>query len=156
MINQFKGEYFWLSNFFLAKIYYDGINFPTNEHFFQAMKTNNRLERIIISNAPKPGIAKRMCSRYGYNGFKINLRADWDNIKDDVMLYGLRIKFSVPEISVRLIKTYPERIVEGNWWHDNYWGDCYCGKRPECKLPGKNVLGHLLEIVRLELINKRK
>jgi predicted NAD-dependent protein-ADP-ribosyltransferase YbiA (DUF1768 family) len=39
-------------------------------------------------------------------------------------------------------------MIEGNWWHDNFWGDCYCnnksGKHPECLKPGLNKLGLLL------------
>lgn len=125
---------------------------PSNEHFFQAMKTVAPGERIAISKAGTPGIAKRMCSRKGYNGFKIILRNNWNTIKNDVMVYGLRQKFRHSIIATKLIATYPQGLVEGNWWHDNYWGDCSCAK---CiNIPGQNMFGHLLETVRLELINK--
>jgi predicted NAD-dependent protein-ADP-ribosyltransferase YbiA (DUF1768 family) len=36
-------------------------------------------------------------------------------------------------------------IVEGNWWHDNFWGDCQC---PKCYKIGANNLGKILMEVR--------
>lgn len=154
MINSFKGKYGWASNFAMYGLWYDNVWYPSNEHFFQAMKTLVQEERIAISKALTPGIAKRMCSRRGYKGFKIILRSDWDAIKNDVMLYGLRQKFKNQFIEAKLIRTCPQKLVEGNWWHDNYWGNCLCDKCTN--IPGKNILGHLLEAVRLELINKYK
>lgn len=153
MINNFKGEHSWASNFSLHGFWYDNIWFPSNEHFFAAMKTLNREHRIAISKAAKSWIAKRMGSPNGYKGFKIELRDDWNEIRDDVMLYGLRKKISNhPFIARKLVATYPEQLIEGNWWHDNYWGDCSCQR---CKnIPGLNKLGKLWEKVRLELINK--
>ena len=145
MINSFKGEYAWASNFALYGFRYDNILYPSNEHFFQAMKTLVQEERVVISRATSPGIAKRM-------GRKVTLRKDWNSIKDEVMLYGCRQKFKHCTIAVKLIGTYPQGLVEGNLWHDNYWGNCYCAKCTN--IPGKNKLGHLLEVVRLELINK--
>ena len=39
----------------------------------------------------------------------------------------------------RLLKTGKEELVEGNTWHDNYWGNCTCEK---CKnIAGQNKLG---------------
>ena len=152
MINSFKGEYAWASNFASYGFWYDKLWYPSNEHFFQAMKTLVPGERIAISKAKTPGLTKRMCSRNGYNGFKIILRSDWEAIKNDVMIHGLRQKFQHPVIAAKLIATHPQRLIEGNWWHDNYWGDCSCAKCTD--IHGKNMLGHLLEIVRLELINK--
>lgn len=34
-------------------------------------------------------------------------------------------------------------IVEGNWWHDNFWGNCRCGAT-KCARPGSNWLGSIL------------
>lgn len=154
MIKEFRGEYAWASNFAPYGFWYDNVWFPTNEHFFQAMKTLNREHRIVISKAERPGIAKWMCSPNGYKGFKIELRTDWETIKLEVMLYGLREKFLSPLLATKLMVTYPHHLVEGNRWHDNYWGNCSCTR---CKnIPGKNMLGRLLEKVRLELINERR
>lgn len=154
MIKEFRGKNAWASNFAPYGFWYDDIWFPTNEHFYQATKTLNRTHRINISKASRPAIAKWMASPKGYKGFKIELRADWEAIKVEVMLWGLRKKFLNPLLATKLMVTYPKCLIEGNRWHDNYWGDCSCAR---CKnILGKNVLGHLLEKVRLELINERR
>lgn len=52
-----------------------------------------------------------------------------------------------------LLDTKDAYLIEGNWWHDNYWGDCYC---PKCsKTLGKNMLGTILMRVREELKNEQ-
>lgn len=118
------------------------------------MKTLNREHRIVIARAERPGIAKWMCSPNGYKGFKIELRDNWNSIRDDAMLYGLRKKVNNhPVVAEKLIATYPQNLIEGNKWHDNYWGNCTC---PRCKnIPGLNRLGISWEMVRIELINRR-
>ena len=45
--------------------------------------------------------------------------------------------------------TAPAPLLEGNYWHDNYWGDCKC-KTCE-KTEGQNKLGRILMIVRKEI-----
>ena len=58
------------------------------------------------------------------------------------MQRGLREKFKDPELREMLLDTGDEELVEGNFWHDLWWGDCGCKK---CKdVPGKNILGKLL------------
>jgi len=154
-ISSFRGKYLWASNFSSYGFWYDNVWYPTNEHWFQAMKTLNQKERVQISHADTPGIARKMGSPNGYKGFKIKLRADWKLIYFDVMLYGLRKKFSRHlEIAKKLIATYPKYLVEENWWHDNIWGNCRC---KDCKnITGKNLLGKALMYIRLELILERK
>lgn len=160
MINNFKGKYGWLSNFSYHGFWYGGVWYPTNEHFFQAMKNLDQKQRVAISKAPGPGITKKMASENGYRMpdgslFKIVLRDDWDKIKLDVMKYGLNKKTNLhTKVAENLITTYPQRLEEGNWWHDNYWGNCSCNR---CKnVPGKNMLGILWETRRIELINRRR
>jgi predicted NAD-dependent protein-ADP-ribosyltransferase YbiA (DUF1768 family) len=46
-----------------------------------------------------------------------------------------------PELLTRLLATDESLLIEGNWWHDNFWGDCRCGKKPECRAMGENMLG---------------
>ena len=159
MIKEFKDDYGFLSNFYMdaGGGFMTGATFwQTNEHFFQAMKTEHPIHRDMIRNAAWPAIAKKMGSKRGYyeNGLlilKIDLRPDWEEIKLKVMLFGLRKKFFPGSIMAqKLMETYPKKLVEGNYWHDNYWGDCYC---PKCQnIQGKNMLGELLMIVRDELL----
>lgn len=136
MIKEFTGKYEFLSNFWHSPFEYEGITYPTNEHFFQAMKSQLPAERKIIAAAVTPGQAKRF-------GRQCVLRPDWERVKDEVMLTGLRIKFSNPTLRTQLIMTGDEELVEGNWWGDTYWG--------VCNGVGKNRLGKLLMQVREEI-----
>ena len=54
-----------------------------------------------------------------------------------------------------LLGTSTKELVEGNYWHDNVWGDCSCEK---CKnIKGQNLLGKQLMQVRQEIrtVNER-
>ena len=142
MIVEFDGNYAFLSNFYPSPIYHEGITYPTNEHFFQAMKTLDIDERKAIAAAETPGLAKRM-------GRNVKLRPDWEKIKIDVMRLGLMLKFTDAALAEKLIATGDEELVEGNWWHDNIWGSCNCDK---CRShPGRNILGNLLVELRERL-----
>lgn len=139
MINNFDKEWAFLSNFYESEIEFEGITYPTNEHFFQAMKTLDLDERRRIANALTPGQAKRM-------GRRVTLRPDWEEVKEDVMFLGLCLKFADDQLADWLLETGDEELVEGTTWHDNEWGNCTCQK---CKnVPGKNKLGKLLMKVR--------
>ena len=142
MIVEFDGDYAFLSNFYPSTIYHDGITYPTNEHFFQAMKTLDISERKAIAAAETPGLAKRM-------GRNVKLRSDWEKIKVDVMRLGLILKFTDAELAEKLIATGDVELVEGNWWHDNTWGNCHC---TACsRKGGRNLLGMLLMELRTNL-----
>ena len=141
MIKNFEGEYAFLSNFYFFPMIIDNVVYTTNEHFFQAMKSLNPKERQAIVLAPTPGKAKCL-------GRKVSLRKDWEDIKEEIMLTGLRHKFSNPELRKKLLATGNEELIEGTTWHDNYWGICDC---EACGGQGKNRLGKLLMQVREEL-----
>ena len=134
-INDFHGEYFFLSNFADYPCEYGGRTWRTVEHAFQAAKVDNETADKIF-NAQTPGEAKRL-------GRRGKMRADWDTARIDVMRDCLRSKFYRDEtLKKKLIDTYNEELIEGNTWHDNFWGDCSC---PKCSnKPGKNMLGKLL------------
>ena len=139
MISEFDKEWAFLSNFYWSEIEFEGITYPTNEHFFQAMKTLDINERRAIANCRTPGQAKRM-------GRRVALRPDWEDIKESVMLEGLCLKFADEQLADWLLETGDEELVEGTTWHDNEWGNCSC---PKCAhIEGKNKLGRLLMQVR--------
>lgn len=135
MINVFEGEFAFLSNFYPSPIKKDGIEYPTVEHFFQAMKTTNLEERKAIARARTPGVAKRM-------GRQVHLRPEWEDIKVDVMRQGLNLKFSDLNLRMHLLNTGSAPLIEGNVWHDNTWGDCTCSRCTD--IQGHNILGKLL------------
>ena len=138
MIDRFDGKYFFLSNFSPSPFHIDYVLFPTMEHYFQANKADNQNDYLHIAYAPTPGEAKRL-------GRKIKLRPNWEKIKDQVMLTGLRKKFADPELRKLLLATGDEELIEGNYWGDTYWG--------VCNGVGQNKLGKLLMQVREEIKN---
>lgn len=146
MISCFDGKWAFLSNFYWNEIEFEGITYPTNEHFFQAMKTLDIDERRQIANCLTPGQAKRM-------GRRVALRPDWEEVKEDVMFLGLCLKFADEQLADWLVETGDELLVEGTTWHDNEWGNCSC---PKCKnIEGKNKLGKLLMKVRSMIREER-
>lgn len=143
MIISFSGKYDFLSNFHPAIVHLDGINYPTVEHGFVSAKTDNYMDKIMIASldANQAGKAKRM-------GRKFDLVEDWEDIKLDVMKRLLMQKFMQHEFRTKLLATGDKTLVEGNYWHDNYWGTCMCDRKEPCKYHGKNMLGKLLMEVR--------
>jgi ribA/ribD-fused uncharacterized protein len=145
-ISQFAGGHWFLSNFFPAWVgdLGDGVTYQTAEHAYQAQKTLDLLERARITGLLTPGQAKR-------SGQRLPLRPDWEQVKKPLMLRIVLAKFRQnPDLAVLLCSTADARLVEGNIWHDQFWGDCQCGC-PRCAEPGLNYLGQILEAVRLVL-----
>ena len=142
MINHFEGKYSFLSNFYQSTITDGNLMFPTVEHMFQAAKTINMAEYEKIACARTPNEAK-------YLGRHCTIRKDWEEVKEQVMYKALVEKFSIPELQKALLATGDEELIEGNYWHDNTWGDCYCD---HCKdIKGQNLLGKLLMQIREEI-----
>lgn len=133
MIDSFDGKYAFLSNFFPSPIKDAGITYPTVEHYFQAMKSLDIEERRKIAAAPSPGQAKRL-------GRKVQLRPEWNDIKETFMYMALWEKFSDPYLREMLLDTGDEELIEGNWWGDQYWG--------VCNGVGQNRLGNILMLIR--------
>lgn len=147
-INKFRGAYAFLSNFAYSAVRLDdGVTtgvFPTVEHAFQAAKTLDVAVRERIRGASDPSYAK-------YMGRRVKLRADWETIKQTVMLNLLREKFKDSTLRAKLLGTGDAQLVEGNNWHDTYWGVCYGGSKCDCNNIGENHLGKLLMQVRAEI-----
>lgn len=135
-ITSFKGKYEFLSNFYMSPVSYGDIEYPSVEHAYQALKTLNLETRQTIANLATPGKAKKA-------GKSIELRPEWESIKQRVMLSLLLKKFHDPILRQMLLDTGDAELVEGNWWGDTYWGQCPVGT-------GHNVLGRLLMAVRAQ------
>ena len=145
MIDFFDGEFAFLSNFYNASCIFEGKLYPTVEHAFQAAKSLDHAERDWIAAAGSPGLAKRL-------GRRVNLRSDWEKVKFDVMEECLRSKFADPVLKQKLLATGDEELVEGNYWHDNTYGNCSCEK---CKdIVGRNMLGNILMKLRTEFMEE--
>jgi len=121
----FRGEAFFLSNFFVEK---DGL---TSEHKFQSAKTYAPEWQRRILDAPTPAKAK-------YEGRSVPLRPDWEDIKLGVMRLVVQTKFTDPDLRRLLLATGDADLIEANTWGDRTWGvDEKTGK-------GQNLLGRLI------------
>lgn len=139
-INNFRGGFMFLSNFYEVPVKYNGLTFKSNEAAFQAQKTLNQEERIKFTTL-SPLDAKRL-------GRKVALRSDWEDVKIQIMYEICRAKFEqYPDLAQRLVETGDRTLIEGNDWNDTFWGVCY-GK-------GENNLGKILMRIREELNNDR-
>jgi len=143
MIDLFRGEHHYLSNFYILEepIRYGWMICYTSEHFFAGLKTTDVNMRTWILQAHDPAEAKK-------RGRAVVLRPDWnDGFDKTAMHLALILKFSAGEnLRSKLVNTGAKRLIEGNWWHDNYWGNCTCAKCTD--KPGANNLGILLTQVR--------
>jgi ribA/ribD-fused uncharacterized protein len=138
MIDSFDKEYAFLSNFYPCVVECSqGIIYPTVEHAFQASKTMDMDDRLIIADTATPGQAKRM-------GRKVQLVDNWNLVRIRVMERLLRQKFKQERFSSSLKLTKGHELIEGNHWNDTFWGVCR-GK-------GKNNLGKLLMAIRDDLL----
>jgi len=136
--------YFWTrhdshgycSNFYRSPIEIDGKVYPTVEHWYQASKTPVPDEHEMIRSLPTPRQAK-------FAGYHVALRPDWEEVKEEVMLVGLRAKFTqYLDLKLTLISTGDAALHENSPW-DKYWG--------YAKGKGQDRLGILLMQVREEL-----
>lgn len=135
--NQPWGE---LSNFSKHAVLIDGIIWPTTEHYYQAQKFQSKRHIEQIRCAASPILAKstayQMQDQFG--------RSDWIAVRESVMLFALRAKFTQhPNLAAKL-RSSGERLLVELTKNDEYWGDPGDGS-------GQNRLGQLLMQVRSEL-----
>ncbi len=136
MIDNFRGEYAFLSNFFDAPVTYNGLSYLNSEAAFQAQKTIDENERVqfVGLNASN---AKRL-------GRAVTLRSDWEKVKIRIMYEICYAKFTQnAELGVKLVETGRKILIEGNTWNDTFWGIC--------NGVGENMLGRILMAIRTEL-----
>lgn len=133
-------KYYELSNFSGFGFELNGHYWRTMEHYFQAMKFEGtpHFEKILNCGSPKQ--AKDLGQSRAFP-----IRGDWDQVKEEVMLSGLRAKFKNSELRSLLLGTGKKTLIE-NSPYDKYWGIGPNGK-------GKNRLGILLMQLREELKN---
>jgi ribA/ribD-fused uncharacterized protein len=135
IISAFRGDYRWLSNFERCNILYKDILYKSVESAFQAQKTKNIKARYIFTKLD----ARESKTLGGI----VQLREDWETIKDSIMLDICKIKFNLPQFKSKLVDTGEMEIVEGNYWGDTYWG--------VCDGEGDNKLGKIIMEVRQEI-----
>jgi ribA/ribD-fused uncharacterized protein len=137
VINEFKGKYRFLSNFYKTPVEYEGKIYPSSENAFQAAKSLDDKVRDKFLKI-EPSEAKKL-------GREIELRPNWDQIKMNIMYNILKAKFSDPKMKQLLLSTKDAILIEGNDWGDTFWG--YNIKRGY----GHNYLGRFLMRIRMEI-----
>lgn len=136
MINNFRGKYSFLSNFYSTRVVYNGIVYTNTEAAFQAQKSLDPDVRMVFANL-NASQAKKL-------GRSIQLRPDWEEVKDQIMYEIVYEKFSQnPDLLEMLLDTGDEYLEEGNTWNDRTWGTV--------NGVGENRLGKILMSVREEL-----
>lgn len=156
-ITRFKGQHQFLSNFYRVRVEWEGVEYPTLEHAYQAVKTVNMTWREKIRNADTPGQAKSL-------GRRVPLVMGWDNLRLIVMEELLRNKFDPAHhmsMTHLLTLTGDRMLVDGNDWGDRFWGMEWhpmlvgTGTIADPQVPGgwvgENWLGKLLMKIRKEL-----
>ena len=169
-----KAGYGWLSNFwrspfvmridpFDSKEDRGGVfAFPTNEHFYQSQKATDTFTRRWIASAPTPFAAMLAGRSLRPHEF----RQDWERVKVNVMLTGLRKKFTLgSDLGDLLLGTGDAKIHEDSPT-DEFWGWRGCERCGGPHKPGvvdaymhfpakpgygKDMLGKCLMSVRAEL-----
>ena len=133
-IDSFKGKYFFLSNFYERRVICFGLAFRNTEAAFQAMKCPERMKEFCALSA---SAAKAL-------GRAVQLRPDWEQVKEDIMYSVCYAKFSQnDDLGQRIIHTGEAELIEGNDWGDITWG--------VCNGIGENKLGKILMKLRLTL-----
>ncbi len=136
VIASFSGENSFLSNFYIAPIVYQGIQFENSEAAYQAAKCPEKMREFCDLT---PSDAKKL-------GRKLPLRSDWETVKYKVMYDVCLAKFTQnPDLLSMLLATGDAELIEGNTWGDTVWG--------VCEGVGENNLGKTLMRIRSELSN---
>lgn len=122
----------------------DGFTWPTVEHYFQAMKFEDKAYQTKISQAESPELATKL----GTSWFK-RPRKDWKKRQNVIMTRAVYTKAKTyPEVADRLLETKEQKIVE-NSQYDFYWG---CGRDRR----GENHYGKILMNVRTKLFEEQQ
>ena len=137
MIAKFRGPHFFLSTFFISPFQWAGQMWPSAEHAYQAMKTEDPRWQERIRTAKTSQEAKKLG--------RMAPQCMWEHEKCLDMYTILKAKFAPGSLlAEKLQATGTQKLVEGNWWGETFWGQCPVGY-------GENWLGKLLMKVREDL-----
>jgi len=157
-INSFFGEYRFLSNFWTYPVEFEECVYLSVEHAYQAAKAldislrvpfqyflDEDIEKLSEQGIQHVNITATEAKKLSH---KLPLRTDWEEVKLGIMEGLLRQKFSFgTELKKQLDATKGKNLIEGNSWHDTWWGCCTCSKHNSM---GRNELGKLLMQIRDE------
>lgn len=138
VINSFRGEYEFLSNFYICDVPYKGLIFRSSEAAFQSQKSLDPNAWKLFTNFD-PQKSKMFGRRAPMTPTEIK---NWKegraiSVMEDVV-YAKFIHNQV--LMTKLLATGTAELIEGNTWDDTYWG--------VCNGVGENHLGKILMEVR--------
>lgn len=142
-IEAFQGEYRFLSNFWIEP---DGTSVEVE---YQRAKCKYQEDRPYFDNIT-PVAAKRMGTSLRAAGRQ---REDWEEVNIEIMWFYVAKKvIDHPSVYQMLYLTGDAILVEGNHWHDTFWGVCnglcFSARSPRHKPSGANGLGEIWMDVR--------
>ncbi|MFD2177987.1 NADAR family protein [Veronia pacifica] len=137
-----EDEFGFLSNFFPAPLFIEGVSWPTAEHYYQAQKFNHPpvIEAVRFAESAKK--AFRLSRLYGHL-----VREDWYEIRRDIMSRSVKEKFlQHNELKDKLLETGSWQLIE-HTKKDPFWGDAGDGS-------GRNEMGKVLMELREQFRNE--
>lgn len=141
MIPIFRGDYFFLSNFYLSDIKWNDRVFTSAEQFYQASKCRKPSDAAKICDAATSKSAKVL-------GRFVERKPHWDVDRIRVMERILKTKFRNKTLRRWLWETGDKQLVDQNYYHDIFWGVCGCTQHKRC---GLNMVGKILMKIRANI-----
>lgn len=139
-INFYEGPFYMLSNFSAHKTVYNGVEYITSEHAYQAAKFKDSVAKEKIKNAPSAFLARQ------YGQQKEGRIEDLENKKVEIMRQVIKAKLSQhDDVKEALLKT-GNAVINKNYPDDWFWGTGADGT-------GKNIIGKIWMEFREELKN---
>jgi len=143
--------YGFLSNFertgFEAESWGEKYWYPTNEHYYQSQKANNKRDHDDIVGLSRATQAMELGRAYDHGKYlKKYCKDNWkEEHADKVMLKGTRLKYKDPRLRKLLLET-GNAILHENNPTDFYWAIA--------DGTGKTMLGKIIMQVREEIRNE--
>jgi ribA/ribD-fused uncharacterized protein len=135
-------EHGWLSNFYPSMFVYGGMSFPTVEHFYQSMKAMEPNMQNWIAFAPKPYHAMRAGRNLRMD--KGEMWTNWEEVKVEIMLTGLRNKFGQVHLRQLLLDT-GDAILHEDSPSDKFWGVKGCDQLGKCLMEVRQEIRNGIE-----------
>jgi ribA/ribD-fused uncharacterized protein len=108
-------------------------------------KARSYFDHEWVRDAWKPAEAK-------FRGRGVRLRPDWEKVKLDVMMVGLRVKFAPGSLMANMLLGTGNRYIAEDSPKDDVWGI----RDPQGGYTGQNLLGKCLMEVRRELRERQQ
>ena len=167
-----KSPYAVFSNYYVHRqpLLIGNLTYASVEHYFQSRKFNykgasssSRKYSRLIRESSTPNKARELAGQTIKGGWPwrielnkeiqkyvdrgVTLHKNWENVKNGVMLKALRAKFAQDEDCRKVLLSTGDKILVEHTSRDRYWGDGGDGT-------GLNMLGHLLMLVRDEIVRQ--